>query len=370
MRIAFLADPLDAQTAGIHTYARELLRAIDVINPEHEIFIQRARNTNEFSNCSEIAIPINKKIPLHQRLRTFTSIPRAINKLNVDAVIEMAHFGPFRISSSTKRITMIHDLTPLLLTDYHPRKSVIFHKLLLRNVLKNADQIITNSKNSKNDLLNMFAFTEGKISSIPLGVKDKKDFEADNEVLEKFNLTKPFFLNVGTIEPRKNLSLLIKAYNIFRSEHSKEKIGLVIAGKKGWKCESILSEIKSSPFSNSITLTGYVSENELMNLYTRAKAFIYPSHYEGFGLPLLEAMRFGIPVLSADNSSLPEVGGNVALYFKSAEELSHRLTKVLRLSQTELDDIALSGRNRAAEFSWTKTAEQTLELISNVVRNE
>jgi len=368
MRIAFLADPLDVQSAGIHRYAKEMLSAIDALGSSHDIFIQRAVSSDDYINCKEIIIPINPSIPLHQRWRTFSAIPKALNKLNLDAVIELAHFGPFGLEKDVKRLTMIHDLTPILFPQFHPAKSVFFHKLLLNKVLKDADHIITNSENSKKDIIKKYPFCKSKVDSIPLGVDTNISFEEDATVFEKHKINKPYFLHVGTIEPRKNLSRLLHAYNEFRQEGSKV-VDLVLVGKKGWKCESIYNLIEKSPYREDIKITGFLNERELYTLYSRAQAFIYPSHYEGFGLPILEAMKYGSVVLSARNSSLPEVGADVAIYFENKAELKNLMTEVLIMRPDERDTLSERGKSRAREFSWNKTAESTLALIEKVVEN-
>jgi len=366
MRIAFLADPLDLQSAGILRYSKELLSAIDALDLDHEIIIQRAEASADFKNCRELIIPVNKSIPLHQRIRTFTSIPNALNKLNLDAVIELAHFGPFRLENSVKRLTMIHDLTPLLFPKFHTRKSVLFHKLLLRSILKRTDYIITNSEHSKKDIIHKYPFSVDKITAIPLGVNPIVEYIEGKDVFEKHQINKPYFLHVGTIEPRKNLSHLLQAYNEFRLYGSKV-VDLVLVGKKGWKYTAVEEAINASPYRKDIKVCGFLNEDELSSLYAKAEAFIYPSHYEGFGLPILEAMKYGNVVISARNSSLPEVGADVALYFESKEELIKLMTKVLEMSQEEKTLLKKRGEARAMAFTWEKTASQTIALIEKIV---
>jgi len=367
MRFVFIADPLDVQSAGIHTYARGILKAIDALNTEHEIYIIRAKSSNDYENSHEISIPIKKNFPLHQRIRTFYSIPNAINKLNPDAVIEMAHFGPFNIKRSAKRVTVIHDLTPILFPKFHPFSSVLFHKLLLKRVLKNADHIITNSKNSKYDICKAYPFAHDKVTPIPLGVDQVDSRSKEDDSSHSFKEDeRPYFLNVGTIEPRKNLELLINAFNKFKVNDD-SKTELIIVGKKGWKYQSIEKALLNSPYNEYIIVKGYVNKAELNTLYSRAKAFIYPSYYEGFGLPLLEAMQHGVPVLSSDSSSLPEVGGDIALYFSSSEELSSLMNKCITLSDSERIDLKRRGKNHASKFAWEKTAEKTIQLLVKIV---
>lgn len=371
MRIAFLADPLDLQSAGIHTYARELLKAIDDIYPrpkDTKIYVVRPKKSQDYKHLKEIIIPVNRAIPLHQRIRAYTSIPKKLNSLNLDAVIEMAHFGPFSLDRKIKRLTMIHDLTPILFPDMHPSSSVFFHRLLLKGILKKADHVITNSESSKSDIIKRYSFCANKTSAVALGVNSIERDIKDQDILTKYGIVMPYFLHVGTIEPRKNLVQLIDAFNHLKKD-SNSDAQLVLAGKNGWKHTSILSAIDNSPYSEDIILTGYLPAEDLPSIYSYAQAFIYPSIYEGFGLPILEAMKYGLPVITSDNSSLTEVAGDTADYFKSTENLTELMSKALVLTKEERLIRKGKSLEHIKQFTWEKTAMETLLIIENTIKN-
>jgi glycosyltransferase involved in cell wall biosynthesis len=178
---------------------------------------------------------------------------------------------------------------------------------------------------------------------------------------------KDYWLFVGTVEPRKNLDTLIKAHEIYWSRSAAPR-KLLIAGGRGWHSEQVHQEIERRTRQDEVSYRGYVSEGELEALYEHARAVVYPSHYEGFGLPILEAMQRGVPVICSRTTSHPEVGGDAVEYFNawSPEELAD---KMLDLESSELKRRLMGDRSRerAGMFSWRKTAAETLEFYREVI---
>ncbi len=365
MKIAFLGDALDIQYAGIHIYVKEILRAITQLDSPHEWFVLRSQEGGEYKGVQEIISPI-RPLPMYQKMRFFTSIPQKMRQHKMDVVIEPAHFGPFNLPKSTKRVTVIHDITPVLFPEYHPRASSFFHKLLLPIITKNADAIITNSQHTQKDLMEHYPKAKDKSSVVYLGKEAQFQPTQDASILKKYGIQQPYIFFVGTLEPRKNLSVLVKAYEAFR-QTSNQNIQLVLAGKKGWKIEDLLSTIEASSYKDDIVLTNYVERSELPTLYSMAEVFVYPSLYEGFGLPVLEAMACGTAVITSNVSSLPEVGGEAALYFdpKDINELSAKMKELLN-NKSILKEREQLCLKQAAQFSWKKAAQETLNIIENL----
>ncbi len=364
MKLVFLADALDVQYAGIYGYCKNLLQAIDQLQSPHQIFVIRSSTQKEFHELIEIAIPIRRTIPLHQRIRQFTSIPKYINQLKPDVVVEMAHFGPFRLHASIKRVTFIHDLSPILYPQWHPVASVWAHRLALKSILQNAHLILTNSNFTQQEIKRVYPNINAAIEVTLLASTQKPNQLVDDRIFKKHHIKTPYFLYVGTIEPRKNIQVLLNAYTVFRKEHPEKKTQLVLAGKWGWKQAQLLADIENNTFTNDIMLTGFVSEAEKKALYQNALAFIYPSLYEGFGLPLLEAMENGCPVISSNTSALPEVGGSAALYFQPNNVM--QLTKHLNNIATDMNDKIINTSKlveQAKKFSWQQTALKTLQYL-------
>lgn len=362
MRIAIIADALDQQYAGIYIYTREIIQALaKEISITDELIIVRERATHEFENVTEIAIP-TRSIPGYSAYRLLQLIPQTLIKAKADIVIEPRHFGPFNLPSHIKRVTVIHDLTPLLFPEWHQRFSRTLQKWFLPSILRRADLIITNSNYTSQDVVKMFPFTRGKTASILLGKDDIFRPIVNKKVLDKYKVLPPYFLFVGTFEPRKNLKTLIAAYEQFRITTNK-RYQLVLIGKNGWKTDDVMEKIAVSPFQTDIIITGYVEREELPIFYTMATAMIYPSLYEGFGLPIVEAMACGTPVICSNTSSLPEVGGAVAHYFAPQDE-----DTLMQLMQHIIHDNNSPAPylSQAQKFSWSIAGKKLLAHLHQV----
>jgi len=362
MRIAFLADPLDRQYAGIHSYTKEILNALSKLDKKNEYIVIRSESKNEFEGMEEIVVPYSS-FPGYRFWRLFFQLPKILAKKGVDIVIEPAHFGPFNLPKKIKRVTVIHDMTVFLYPEYHVFSSQYLQRKILPSILKNSDQIITNSKNTTKDLINYFPFVKNKTTSILLGKDESFKPQIDRDVLINNKINQPYILYVGTLEPRKNVSSLIEAFNVFKQQTGKPH-QLVLIGKKGWKSKGIFEAIHQSPFVKDIILAGYVPKKELPIFYSMAEIFVYPSVYEGFGLPILEAMACGTPVITSGISSLPEVGGSAVLYSNpnSVTELSQHIITLCSDSDIRKKYSQL-GLNQSAQFSWKKTAIEYVKIF-------
>ncbi|MFT4664011.1 MAG: glycosyltransferase involved in cell wall biosynthesis [Polaribacter sp.] len=360
MKIAILADPLDNQSAGVHTYTKQLVEALIKYDTQNEYLLIREKKDPNLT-ITQIAIP-NIRLPIgFTSLRLFFIIPYILRVEKVDAVLEPAHFGPFNLPKRIKRITMIHDLTPLLFPQYHRLHSQLLQRIFLKRILRKADLILSNSENTSKDLVQFFPFAKSKIKTILLGRDTEFQPTPSRTFLLKNEIADPYFLSTGTIEPRKNLNVLLEAYRLFRDQ-TKEKVLLILVGKKGWKTDDFFSKLKIHPYRKDIILTGFVVKNELIELYSHALALVYPSFYEGFGLPVLESLSCGTRVICSNSSSFPEVGGSVSLYFQPEDA-----KELLGLLQTVYQDFKLSINhktllfNQAYKFSWMDYVKQLEE---------
>lgn len=385
MHICILADTIDNQRAGVHVYTKRLIEELLKIGGHKYSFIHEKEN-GFFKGLNHYIIPRKKRLG-YGTYRKFFLIPRLIRKLKPDIVFEPCHIGPF--FTKAKKVVMVHDLTPILMPKFHIKRSTLIHRLLLKQVLKKADLILTASNRTTQDIKN-YSKTKAQIKTIRLGTdmparelsptefflqkgypKPKNTNTRNIPTLKNMpTISKPYLLYLGTIEPRKNLEILIDA---FAELKIKEKIPhqLILAGEIGWKSEEILEKVittnkrLSSPKQKSlIEVTGYIDESTKQKLYQNAEIFIYPSLYEGFGLPPLEAMSYGIPVICSTGGSLKELYGNHSLIFEpnDKETLKNHILNLIK--NKELAQI-LSERSKkyAQQFSWKKTAEKTLECI-------
>jgi len=363
MRIAILADPIDNQSAGVHVYTKNMVEGLIRHNIRHEYFIFRSKPQPKIDGAQNIVIP---DIPGLATLRLFFVIPWIIRRMRIDCVIEPAHFGPFNLPATIKRITFIHDLTPLLFPHFHRFYSRTLQRVFLPGIMRKAAYLLANSQYTKQDICTRFPFTSGKVVVNHLGVDAIHRPVHSPETLSRYGITQPYFLFVGTIEPRKGLETLLDAFALFR-KNIPGPFRLVIAGAKGWKTDSFFERLRTHPNREDILLTGFVDRDELPALYSMAFAFVYPSSYEGFGLPLLEAMVCGTPCITSRVSSLPEVCGDTALYFSPGMpgELYERM-KVLYLDADLRAQMVSKGHQRAQVFTWEKHADRFNRLFAEI----
>lgn len=267
------------------------------------------------------------------------------------------------LSKSQKKVMVLHDLSSLRLDGAYSGRFRMRRLDAVRQGLDRADWLVAYSRATRADLCELFSFPEEKCKIIPLGV-DAGFF--GGKAFEKPH-PRPYFFSNGMIQPRKNFVALAKAF-LAAVREAELPHHLLIAGGDGWKAEEIRREIKSMDTENRIQFLGYVSRQKLAALYQNAEAFLFPSLYEGFGLPVLEAMATGTPVLTSDISSLPEVAGDAAVLVdpNTVEAITEG---ILRLAaDRELSErLRQSGKKRAAEFSFAQTARKTAEFISDLL---
>ena len=314
MKVAIIADPLDTQTAGIHTYTRHLVEGLRAYAPDIELVVVRPGPVKRVEP-DEWIVPVNRLMPGHQRLRQFLAIPRLLNRRGIDVAIEPAHFGPFFLSDSIRRVTVIHDLTPLQNPDWHGWSSRLSHKWLLPGILKRADRVVAVSQQTASDITALFPQLPHSPVVIAPSIDQRFKPTTDETVLRKYGVTTPFLLHLGTLEPRKNLSLLIRAWESWRSTSTAEKVQLVLAGKWGWKTEELRQHIERSSYSSDILLPGFVPDEDLPALYSAAAALVVPSLHEGFGYPVAEALACGCKVLASGQAALREFEHDALEFF-------------------------------------------------------
>jgi glycosyltransferase involved in cell wall biosynthesis len=250
--------------------------------------------------------------------------------------------------------------------EYHRWHSQLLQKIFLPGILRKTDLIPTNSQYTTNDVQKMFPGVAHKVKTIHLGrdpsfVRDLSDTE-----LRAYDNRQPYFHYLGTIEPRKDLNTLLKAYRILRDLNTGHQPHLILAGAKGWKTKDFFQELRRHPYQKDIHILGRVSQKMAIQLHSRSLALIYPSLYEGFGLPVLECLSCGGRVIAANNSSLPEVGGPVTGYFTTGDPAS-LAEKMLQYLQTPPPaDFPEQARSWAERFSWDDYALTLIKLIEDL----
>jgi len=297
--------------------------------------------------------------------------PKANRFLGDIDIFFSPHFLPVAVSRNCKRIITFHDLS----FEHHPQffsfSRKLWHFLTFPKFqAKKADKIIADSFSTKEDLIKIYKINSDKIEVIPLGISESfKSVDKHNpqleKVREKYGLPKNFILYFGTIEPRKNLILLIKAFEALK----KEAVGiadlkLVIAGARGWLYKNIFQVVESSKFKQDIIFTGIIDDCDKLYLYNLASLFVYPSFFEGFGFPPLEAMACGVPTIVSNSSSLPEVARDAAIMIDpyNIDELVFAIREVVT-DENLRKDLIKKGLGQAKKFNWNKTAKQVLKVF-------
>jgi len=277
------------------------------------------------------------------------------------------NFIPLSSIKAKKIITSVHDFSFILYKDFHPKERIeYFENNFFKNIYRN-DRIICFSCFTKEEIIKYINFPAEKIDVIYHGI-DHKLFKVYNDLDINIDLPKRFIFCVGSIEPRKNLLGLLKVYNLLDKD-MKEKYKLVLAGFKGWENKEIMQLIKQN--EDFIKYLGYISDEELAKVYNLASLFIYPSFYEGFGLPIVEAMACGTPVITSNVSSLPEVGGDAVIYVNPNDinDIKEKIQIVLNNEGLQKQMIQ-KGLKRAKEFTWEKSAKKHIELFQKVINED
>lgn len=259
-----------------------------------------------------------------------------------------------------RKVITIHDCTYAFYPELLQRETLQNLSQRLPGEVKNADGIIAVSTQTGKDIEKIFAVSPDKIEVILHGnpVADHSPCDVPN---------KPYLLVVGTLEPRKNITALLDAFEIIRREGIPLHLNLI--GKVGWKSEAIRQKLQQHPFAHAISHLSYAPAEQLGSYYAQAFCLVFPSLYEGFGLPVLEAMSLGCPVITTPLESIREVGGDACLYVgSSAGDIAEGITRLYANPQLR-EDLAAKGRTRARQFSWKKCTEQTLDVLTAVARN-
>lgn len=299
------------------------------------------------------------------RLKLERQIQRTLPEF--DVVHYPASIGP--LDGGPNVVLTVHDCIFMRHPDWFRWERAEYYRWAGCRSARRAARVIADSGATAHDLRELIGVPDSRIDIVPLGVDQAfrpAPVEAIGLARTRYRLPDNYFLYVGTLEPRKNLAAVVRAWDRV-ADGIKEH--LVIAGRPGWKTEEMLAAIRQSKHQDRIHLPGFILQEDLAAAITAARAFVWPSLFEGFGLPVLEAMACGTPVLTSSTSSLPEVAGDAALLVEPERE--EAIAEALkRLSQDDLLRARLSaaGLQRAAEFTWTRTAALTLKAYERVAR--
>lgn len=320
------------------------------------------------SNPQKLGLPQEsrrwKYIALAKRVGpwTITSLAKKLfaDRRELDIFFSPTHYLPLHIPCPS--VISILDVSYIKFPKAFKKRDLYQLKLWGKYSINKASKIITISEASKNDIINYYGAASSKVVVVYPGIKDM-DKKVKINIRSKYNIKEDYILFVGTLQPRKNLTNLIEAFSEVRDKN----INLVIVGKKGWMFEEILAAPKKYGVSERVRFIDNVSDEDLPEFYSNALCFVLPSLYEGFGLPILEAMQNGCPVITSKVSSLPEAGGDAALYINphDSSDITDKLDRVL--SDGELrEDMVKKGFEQVKKFSWEHTARNVLSVLEEI----
>ena len=371
MRIAVQAADLDAKRVdGTRTYIRELLRRFGEIDKDDTFFVCHKGEFNpelappKLSNYEFLALP-------GDRLWMQTVFAQALYRIRPDRIFIPVQAAPVTTPPGVEIVATVHDLAFRFFPKTFPTASRAKLNLLLGMLISKATRIIAVSESTKADILRFYPHVpEAHITVIHHGVN--ADFfsqeigeDERDAVLSRYGLAPgSYALYVGAIQPRKNLVRLVAAFEKTKEKHPEMR--LVIVGEKAWLSDDIVSRIERSRFAADIVRVGQAPMSELPIWYRSARCFVFPSLYEGFGLPVLEAFASGTPVLTSNISSLPEVGGDAALYVDPylEDDIAEKLS-LLWEDESLRERLIVKGYERVKLFSWDRCAQETLDCIRN-----
>lgn len=301
------------------------------------------------------------KIVPGQRLWTLRALNSAVNKDRPDVFWNPTHYSPLMLK--VPQVVTILDVSYKYFPQMFARKDLYKLNLWGKYSVKRASSIITISQASRNDIIKVYNVAPSKVHVVTVGIRDiiKSDMKKE-EVLEKHAVTSPYILFVGTIQPRKNITRLIEAFS--KIKKSNEELTIVIIGRRGWQFEETLLAPKKYGVEADVKFLENVSDGELPIFYKNAELFVLPSLYEGFGLPILEAMEYGVPVATSNVSSLPEAGGDAAVYFDptNVDDMVEVIEKVLSSKEVQ-EKMVKKGYEQIKKFSWEKSAKEVLSVL-------
>jgi glycosyltransferase involved in cell wall biosynthesis len=372
MRIGIDGLPLTEILTGIGHYTNELAWHLGLEWPADEIEVVSPRAFVTSMNA-DARPPANvrfvrSRVSLWNRRWWSIGLPRYIRRHSLDVFHGTNFEVPLQQVCPT--VLTVHDLSMLLHADTQERKLVRRAQLRLPLMARAATMIITPTATVRQEVHEYLQIPLERIVAVPEAARDCFRPLAAVRTLEtrkRFGIGKDFLLFVGTIEPRKNLALLLAAFEAVCRQRP-QPLQLVIAGREGWLVDDLLSTLKRSPAAERIVLTGYLSDDDLGALYSSCAAFVYPSVYEGFGLPPLEAMACGAPVLASRIPAIQEVVGSAARVF-APDNVTELTTVILEVLSSEAvrQTLEAAGPKRAAEFSWSRAARVTRRVYDEAI---
>ncbi len=365
----FLADP---NLEGFARFTYEIAKRLVEAHPEDQFYFLFDRKYDSSfifgTNEKPLIVYPQARHPFLWYIWYEFSSRRVLEKIKPD--VYLSPDGLTTLNLKIPNVTVIHDIGFVKLDQQIPYLAEKYWRWRTPKVIKSSTKIITVSEFSKNEILENYPEARDKVEVVYNGFTHNFKpihHEEKQKIKDSFTEGEDYLLYVGSIHPRKNVDQLIKAFNIFKSK-TESKVKLVLAGRWAWKSEGTKKLMSESPYREDIISTGYISEENLSELMSAARAFCYISLYEGFGIPVLEAMAAGVPVLTSNVSSMPEVAGDAALLANplDSQDIAKKIQTIVEneVLRTELIE---KGHRRLDHFNWDKSAEKLYQILAEIL---
>jgi len=376
LRIAIDAHSIGTRLGGNESYAANLIEAlaqIDSVN-HYTLYVTTAEAIDRYQQRWPNFL-VRSTRPHTPLIRIPLTLSAELRKHPVDVLHVQFTAPPF---CPCPVVVSVHDLSFEHLPQTFHRRSRTQLRLTVRHSVRRAARVLTLSEHTRNDVIKTYGIPGAMIEVIPIAASPKFTPVLDDKELQRvrhnYRITSDYILSVGSIQPRKNLVRLVRSYTLLRDKLGADKLPkLVFVGKRAWLYDETLRAIEDARLGDSVILTGYVPESDLPALYSGAICFVYPSIFEGFGLPPLEAMQCGTPVIIGNRTSLPEVVGDAALAVDpfDVHAIADAIEQILNKPALR-EELRVRGLERAKIFDWQETARKTLrvyEQVANVKAN-
>jgi len=374
MKVAIDVRTVLSNRSGVGNYVLHLIQNLEQVDRESiYYFLALKKNLSFLGPLAREQNPLltvfsHESHPLGDFWEHFI-LPLRLKEKGIDVFHGPASLIPFR-KDHYRVVVTIHDLVAFLFPETIPLKYGAYMRFLLRQAVKRANKIISVSYHTREDLIKILKVSPEKIVVIheapSPNFRPIEHTKVRTLLKERYGITQKYIYHLGNIEPRKNLIVLLEAFTRVCREYGSE-YQLVVSGQKGWLIRSLSQFLKNYPNRDQVLFTGYVPVEDLPFFMNGAELFVFPSLYEGFGLPVLEAMSCGIPVVSSNRSSIPEIVGSAGVLIDptNTQELADQIIVLLR-NEAERNRLSLLGKEQAARFSWLEVARKTLDVYRSV----
>jgi len=363
---------LKDQLEGFGYFIYETFSRIAALHPgDNFIFIFDRPFDQRFifsKNITAVVIGPPARHPLLWKYWFDVKIPGVLRKYKADVFVSPD--GYCSLTTKVPQCMVVHDLAFLHFPAYTKKSHLGYLKRNTPKFLEKAKMIATVSEFSKNDLLTNYKISPEKISVVYSAVKEMfrpVDESVKSEMKKKYSAGFDYFLFVGAIHPRKNLMNLLRAFAVFK-KRLKSNFKLILVGRLAWKYDTFLEKLKTYKYREDVIMSGYLNEEEVVNITASAYAVVYPSVWEGFGVPVLEAMQSEVPALTSANSSMQEIAGDAAIYFdpNNHEDIADKMMRIYK-DENLRKELIEKGKIVCKNFSWGKTAELLWDCIQKTV---